>query len=54
MTPKDYREHAARLSRELEAYEKRTENALAFAGIANDPQMDELEDEDDIKSPQTP
>tara|TARA_R110000868_G_scaffold324700_1_gene585510 strand:+ start:41 stop:241 length:201 start_codon:yes stop_codon:yes gene_type:complete len=40
MTPKDYLAHAARLSRELEAHDKRTENALAYAGVANEPQMD--------------
>ena len=50
MTPKDYLEHAARLVRDLEAYDKRTEAILEWLGDANDPQMDELEDEDDLTS----
>jgi hypothetical protein len=48
MTPKDYLAHASRLSRELEAYHKRTEAIMEWLGDANDPQMDE--DEDDLTS----
>ena len=50
MTPKDYREHAARLSRELEAYDKRTAAIMEWLGDANDPQMDDPEDDADLTS----